>query len=64
MVLNDPRPDGLLVVDSRTRETAGVPFSEPHSYVGHDEPLESPDIVHFNHGLSQVIDRTFDRECH
>jgi hypothetical protein len=36
-------------------ETGGVPFSVPHSYVDHDEPLKSPDIVHFNHGLSQVI---------
>ena len=58
--LSDPRPDGLLVVEYPYFETEGVPFSEPHSYVDHDEPLESPAIVHFNHGLSQVITALMD----
>ena len=53
--LADPRPDGLLVVEYPYFETAGVPFSDPHTYVEHDEPLASPDIVHFNHGLAQII---------
>jgi SAM-dependent methyltransferase len=53
--LADPRPDGLLVLEHPYFETAGVHFSEPTSYVEHDEPLESPDIVHFNHGLAEVI---------
>jgi SAM-dependent methyltransferase len=53
--LADPRPDGLVVVEFPYFETEGVRFSEPLSYVTHDEPLASPDIVHFNHGLAQVI---------
>jgi len=53
--LADPRPDGLVVVEFPYFETEGVHFSEPLSYVPHDEPLASPDIVHFNHGLAQVI---------
>ena len=53
--LADPRPDGLLVLEHPYFETAGIPFSEPHSYVDHDEPLAAPDIVHFNHGLAQII---------
>ena len=53
--LADPRPDGLVVVEFPYFETGAVHFSEPLSYVPHDEPLTSPDIVHFNHGLAQVI---------
>ena len=48
-------PDGLLVLEYPYFETDGVHFSEPLSYVDHDEPLASPDIVAFNHGLAQVI---------
>jgi SAM-dependent methyltransferase len=53
--LADPRPDGLMVVEFPYFETEGVLFSEAYSYVAHDEPLASPDLVHFNHGLAQVI---------
>jgi hypothetical protein len=53
--LADPRPDGLVVVEFPYFETEGVRFSEPVSYVGHDEPLTSPDTVQFNHGLAEVI---------
>ncbi len=53
--LGDPRPDGLLVVEYPYFETDGVHFSERHSYIDHDAPLASPDIVVFNHGLGQVI---------
>ncbi len=53
--MSDPRPDGLLVVEYPYFETDGVHFSEPHSYVDHDAPLVSPEIVSFNHGLAQVI---------
>jgi SAM-dependent methyltransferase len=53
--LCDPRPDGLLVIEYPYFETEGVPFSEPHSYIEHDEPLASPEIVAFNHGLAQII---------
>ena len=53
--LADPRPDGLVLVEFPYFETAGVRFSEPVSYVPHDEPLTSHDIVHFNHGLAQIM---------
>ena len=53
--LADPRPDGLLVVEFPYFETEGVHFSDPASYVAHAEPLASPDIVHFNHGLGEVL---------
>jgi SAM-dependent methyltransferase len=58
--LADPRADGLVVVEYPYFETDGLPFSEPLSYVDHDEPLASPDIVHFNHGLAQVITALMD----
>jgi len=58
--LADPRPDGLVVVEFPYFETEGVRFSETYSYVAHDEPLASPDLVHFNHGLAQVITAVMD----
>ncbi len=58
--LADPRPDGLLVIEYPYFETAGVHFSDAVSYVDHDEPLASPDIIHFNHGLAQVITALMD----
>ena len=53
--LADPPPDGLLSLEFPYFETEGVPFSEPFSYQDHDEPLESPDIIHFNHGLGEIV---------
>lgn len=53
--LADPSPDGLLVVEYPNFETGGLPFSEPYTYVEHDEPLASPDTISFNHGLAEVI---------
>ena len=58
--LADPRPDGLLIVEYPYFETEGVRFTESVSYVEHDEPLESPDILHFNHGLAEVITAVMD----
>jgi len=58
--LDDPRPDGLLVIQYPYFETEGVHFSETESYVDHDEPLASPDIVHFNHGLAEIITAVMD----
>ncbi len=58
--LSDPRPDGLLVVEYPYFETEGVPFSEEHSYVDHAEPLAAPDIIHFNHGIAEVITALMD----
>ena len=58
--LADPRPDGLLVVEYPYFETAGMHFSVPVSYVPHDTPLASPDIVHFNHGLAEILTALMD----
>ena len=41
--------------DGAVQASIGWPFSQPVSYVAHDEPLGSPEIVHFNHGLGEVI---------
>jgi SAM-dependent methyltransferase len=59
--LADPRPDGLLVVEYPYFETEGLHFSEPNSYIDHDVPLTSPDIVHFNHGLAEIITAIIDQ---
>ncbi|HEY5662564.1 MAG TPA: methyltransferase domain-containing protein [Ilumatobacter sp.] len=53
--LDDPRPDGLLVMAFPYFETEGIPFSSAATYVAHDEPLTAPDIVHFNHGLGEIF---------
>jgi hypothetical protein len=58
--LSDPRPDGLLVIEYPYFETEGVPFSDEQSYVPHEAPLASPDIIHFNHGLAEVITAAMD----
>ena len=54
--LCDPRPDGLLVLEYPYFEVeGGTPFSEPTTYVAHDGELASPDLVHFNHGMAEII---------
>jgi SAM-dependent methyltransferase len=58
--LGDPRADELLVIEYPYFETEGIHFSEEQSYVGHDEPLTSPNIIHFNHGLAEVITALLD----
>jgi SAM-dependent methyltransferase len=58
--LSDPRPDGLLVIEYPYFESDGVHFFEPSSYVDHDGPLASPEIVCFNHGLAEVITALMD----
>ncbi len=58
--LGDPRSDQLLVIEYPYFESEGTHFSEAQSYVAHDEPLSSPDIVHFNHGLAEVITALMD----
>jgi hypothetical protein len=52
--MSDPRPDGLLVVEFPYFETDGVEFSEPVTYGG-EGALAAPDIIHFNHGLSEIF---------
>jgi SAM-dependent methyltransferase len=53
--LSDPRPDGLLTLEYPYFETEGIHFVETHSYVEHEEELTSPDFLHFNHGLGEII---------
>ena len=57
----DPREDQLLVVEHPYFEVdGGTPFSEPLSYVEHEGELESPDIIHFNHGIGEIITAVMD----
>ena len=58
--MDDPRPDGLLVLAYPYFETDGVHFSDTDTYVGQDGPLESPEIVHFNHGLAEIFNAVWD----
>lgn len=58
--LDDPRPDGLLVLAYPYFETEGVPFSETVSYVEHEGAIESPDMVTFNHGLAEIVTAVMD----
>jgi SAM-dependent methyltransferase len=58
--LCDPRPDGLVTVDYPYFETLGEDFVEQFSYVAHDEPLGSPSLVSFNHGLAQIFNGLWD----
>jgi SAM-dependent methyltransferase len=62
--LADPRPDGLLVLEYPYFESPAVRFTELFSYVDHEEPLESPDILHFNHGLAEIITALMDAGLH
>ncbi len=50
----DPRPDGLLVLEYPYFETDGVVFVEHDSYAG-SGTLDSPTLVHFNHGLGEIF---------
>lgn len=59
--LCDPRDDQLVVIDYPYFEVeGGTPFSDSTTYVEHDTPLESPDIVHFNHGLAEILNALWD----
>lgn len=53
--LCDPRDDELVVVEFPYFETEGTPFSEPYTYVEHEAELTAPDIISFNHSLSEVF---------
>ncbi len=53
--LGDARDDGELVLGYPYFETEGVVFIEEHTYVEHTEPLASPAMVHFNHGLGEIF---------
>jgi SAM-dependent methyltransferase len=53
--LGDARDDDVLTIDFPYFETQGEVFVEEHTYVEHDEPLASPAMVHFNHGLGEIF---------
>jgi SAM-dependent methyltransferase len=53
--LGDARDDGALTIDFPYFETGGEVFVENYTYVDHDEPLASPAMVHFNHGLAEIF---------
>jgi len=53
--LCDPRPDDLVVLEFPYFETDGTVFVEPKTYVDHEDDLESPTIVSFNHSLSEIF---------
>ncbi len=52
--LDDPRPDGLLVVAYPYFESPGVLFEDETSYSG-DGVVASPASVSFNHGLAEIF---------
>jgi hypothetical protein len=53
--LSDPRPDGLITLDYPYFETEGTPFVATKTYVEHDGEVSSPQIISFNHGLSEIL---------
>ncbi len=53
--LDDPRPDGLVVLEYPYFETAGTTFVEATTYVEHTEELSAPETIQFNHGLGQIV---------
>lgn len=53
--LCDPRPDQLLVMEYAYFETEGTVFVNETTYVPHEGAVESPTIVHFNHGLAEIF---------
>ena len=52
---DDPRPDGLIVIEYPYFESEGVLFSDTATYVEHVEEITSPDIISFNHALSEIF---------
>ena len=59
--LCDPREDQLLVIEYPYFEVdGGTHFSEEETYTAQSGPLESPDIVHFNHGLAEIFNALWD----
>lgn len=54
--LADPREDELLVVEfPYFNVPGGTAFSETETYVPHDGPVASPDLICFNHGLGEIL---------
>ncbi|MEO6126313.1 MAG: class I SAM-dependent methyltransferase [Ilumatobacteraceae bacterium] len=54
--LDNPRPDGLIVVQYPYFETAvGTTFVENDTYVDHVGELSAPETIEFNHGLGEIF---------
>lgn len=53
--IDDYRDDELLVLGYPYFETDGSLETEEETYTEQSEPLASPDIVHFNHGLAEIF---------
>lgn len=53
--IDDPREDGLVVLEFPYFETDGVAFTDADTYVDQERPLSSPDIISFNHGLAEIF---------
>ena len=58
--LCEPRPDGLAVIEFGYFESDGEVFVEEHSYVEHEGTLASPELVSFNHSLSEIFNALWD----
>ncbi len=58
--LDDPRPDGLLVLRYPYFETEGIRFREESSYVEHAGALTQADTIQFNHGLGEILTAVMD----
>lgn len=52
---DDPRPDGLIVVEYPYFETDGTEFTGDESYVSHEGKISSPATIEFNHGLAEIF---------
>lgn len=58
--VDDPRDDGVIALEYPYFETAGVVTANEFTYVDHAEPLTSPTLVHFNHGLAEIFNALWD----
>jgi SAM-dependent methyltransferase len=62
--LDDPRPDGLVVLEYPYFETVGTVFTEESTYVDHEGPIDAPTSVGFNHGLGEIFNAVWDAGMH
>ena len=53
--LDDPRSDGLVALECPYFETDGVVAEATVTYVDHEDALQSPQLIHFNHGLGEIF---------
>lgn len=53
--LDDPRPDGLLVLEFPYFETAGIRCCGESTYVAHEGVIAQPETIEFNHGVGEIV---------